>query len=59
MRFRSSSKTSPADVPMPGSQVFILQAEKHQVAFIRIEKIFPFEHSHAAQWEVPLKEARR
>jgi quercetin dioxygenase-like cupin family protein len=44
------------EVPMPGSRAFVLQAEKHQVVFLRLEKdISVPEHSHAAQWEVPVE----
>jgi quercetin dioxygenase-like cupin family protein len=57
MRFPEFIEKLPqGEVPMPGSQLFILQAEKHQVAFIRLEKdILVPEHSHAAQWEIPLE----
>lgn len=44
------------DAPMDGAELFVLQAEKHQVAFIRLERDISIpEHSHAAQWEVPLE----
>jgi quercetin dioxygenase-like cupin family protein len=57
MRFPEFIEELPqGDVPMGGSQAFVLQAEKHQVVFIRIEKdITVPEHRHAAQWEVPLE----
>ena len=57
MRFPDFIEKLPqGDIPMPGSQAFILQAEKHQVAFLRLEKdIAVPEHAHAAQWEVPLE----
>jgi len=49
-------KLPQGDVSIPGAQLFILQAEKHQVAFIRIETdVAVPEHSHAAQWEIPLE----
>lgn len=57
MRFPEFIEKLPqGDVPMPGSHAFILQAEKHQVVFLRSEKdISVPEHGHAAQWEVPLE----
>ncbi len=57
MRFPEFIEKLPqGDVPMPGAELFLLQAEKHQVAFIRLEKDIPIpEHSHAAQWEIPLE----
>ncbi len=57
MRFPEFIEKLPrGDVPLPESELFILQAEKNQVAFIRIGKdIAVPEHSHAAQWEVPLE----
>ncbi len=49
-------KLPPAEIPVPGVEGFLLQAKKHQVAFLRSERdmIMP-EHSHAAQWEIPLE----
>jgi quercetin dioxygenase-like cupin family protein len=57
MRFPDFIEELPqGDVPMPGSRAFVLQAEKHQVVFLALEKdISVPEHSHAAQWEVPLE----
>ena len=57
MRFPDFVKKLPrGDVPMSGAQAFILQAEKHQVAFLRLAKdVAVPEHSHAAQWEIPLE----
>ena len=57
MRFPDFIEKLPkADLPVPGVEGFLLQAEKHQVAFLRSEKdmVMP-EHSHAAQWEIPLE----
>ena len=57
MRFPEFIEKLPqGDVSLPESQLFVLQAEKNQVAFIRIEKDIAVPvHSHAAQWEVPLE----
>lgn len=57
MRFPDFIEKLPvADIPVPGVEGYLLQAEKHQVAFLRSEKdiVMP-EHSHAAQWEIPLE----
>jgi quercetin dioxygenase-like cupin family protein len=49
-------KLPQGEVPMAGSLAFVLQAEKHQVVFLRLENdISVLEHSHAAQWEIPVE----
>jgi quercetin dioxygenase-like cupin family protein len=57
MRFPDFIEKFPeADVPVPGVQAFLLQAPKHQVAFLRSEKDMSVpEHSHGAQWEIPVE----
>ena len=57
MRFPDFIEELPkADIPVPGVEGYLLQAEEHQVTFLRSEKdmVMP-EHSHAAQWEIPLE----
>ena len=57
MRFPDFIEKLPrADLPIPGVEGYLLQAEEHQVAFLRSENdmVMP-EHSHAAQWEIPLE----
>ena len=57
MRFPDFIERLPqADLPVPGVEGYLLQAEGHQVAFLRSEMdmVMP-EHSHAAQWEIPLE----
>jgi len=57
MRFPDFIERLPrADFPVSGVEGYLLQAEEHQVAFLRSEKdmVMP-EHSHAAQWEIPLE----
>jgi quercetin dioxygenase-like cupin family protein len=57
MRFPDFIERLPqADLPIPGADGYLLQAKEHQVAFLRSERdtVTP-EHSHAAQWEIPLE----
>ena len=57
MRFPDFIEKLPqGEVAMAGARLFVLQAEKHQVGFIRLEEdVSVPEHSHAAQWEIPLE----
>jgi quercetin dioxygenase-like cupin family protein len=57
MRFPDFIEKLPqADVPVPGVQAFLLQATRHQVAFLKSDKDMTMpEHSHAAQLEIPLE----
>ena len=56
MRFPDFIEKLPqAEVPVPGVQAFLLQAARHQVAFLRSDKDMSMpEHSHGAQMEIPL-----
>jgi quercetin dioxygenase-like cupin family protein len=57
MRFPEFIEGLPqADIPVPGVEGFLLQAAGHQVAFLRSDEDMTMpEHSHAAQWEIPLE----
>jgi quercetin dioxygenase-like cupin family protein len=57
MRFPDFIEKLPqAELPVPGVEGFLLQAAKHQVAFLRSDRDMTMpEHSHAAQWEIPLE----
>lgn len=57
MRFPEFIERLPqGEAPAKAAQLFVLQAEKHQVGFIRMEEDLAVpEHSHAAQWEIPLE----
>ncbi len=57
MRFPEFIEGLPqADIPVPGVEGFVLQAARHQVAFLRSDEDMTMpEHSHAAQWEIPLE----
>ena len=57
MRFPDFIEKLPqAEVPVPGVQAFLLQAARHQVAFLRSDKDMSMpEHSHGAQLEIPLE----
>jgi quercetin dioxygenase-like cupin family protein len=57
MRFPDFIEKLPrVEVPVPGVEAFLLQGDRHQVAFLRSDKdmVMP-EHSHAAQLEIPLE----
>ncbi|NWF53961.1 MAG: cupin domain-containing protein [Syntrophaceae bacterium] len=57
MRFPDFIEKLPqADFPASGAEGYLLQAKEHQVVFLRLEKDIEIpEHSHAAQWEIPLE----
>jgi quercetin dioxygenase-like cupin family protein len=57
MRFPDFIEKLPkAELPVPGVEGFLLQAAKHQVAFLRSDRDMTMpEHCHAAQWEIPLE----
>lgn len=57
MRFPDFIEKLPqAEIPVSGVEGFLLKAERHQVAFLRSERDMTMpEHSHAAQWEIPLE----
>ncbi|MGA2955533.1 MAG: cupin domain-containing protein [Thermodesulfobacteriota bacterium] len=57
MRFPDFIEKLPqAELPVPGVQAFLLQAVRHQVAFLRSDKDMSMpEHSHGAQLEIPLE----
>jgi quercetin dioxygenase-like cupin family protein len=43
-------------IAVPGIEGFLLQGARHQVAFLRADGDMTMpEHSHAAQWEIPLE----
>jgi quercetin dioxygenase-like cupin family protein len=43
------------DIPIPGARGWLLQGERHQVAFVEFsDNVEVPEHSHEDQWEIPV-----
>jgi len=57
MRFPEFIEKLPEiDFPGPGGRGWVIQAPHHQVVFLATEgDIAVAEHSHEAQWEIPLE----